>query len=621
MIFLLLLPHLLLISGPGRISAAAALAVYLVTGIAVMRRQKGHEPRPLLPFRYPIITAFVTLALGALFYLRWQNADIFLSWESLPGMPAKRICGILAAFLCIPALFGTDHLITILGTWINGDSEGSDSKFETVYVGLTAAVMMTLASKCSPFYAFNDWVDPHTMFTVGKSILSGMVHYRDVYEQKGPLLLLLHSLGSLISFDTLTGMWILEIISCFFFLYFAYRIMRIRFSQESLLLIPVLALIVYTALSFDQGDSAEEYCLPLIMYALWVGYHRIKKNMLPKTREWILIGVTSGCMFWMKYSMLGFYLGWFLAIYLFARERSQRLETLKGIGWIAVGVTCVSAPILLWFALAGGLSDLFTVYFYQNIVLYPKTADLYGHFAVFRNLFSGFLNMAVFSTSSVISLIIGVLWCKSQENKHLFRLVHWTFVLMYLLIYFTGRFYSYYPMIFGAFVVFGLIGLADIYEREVKIRFLHRYDVNAAMSVSLCACVLGMFVFAGNMRSLAFEKSDYPQFQIRDHIKSAGIENPTLMNYGFLDMGVNTVAGLLPNQRFFCGFNLPLKDIDAEQNACLENGCVDYVLIFMRTIDSPNYELVEKYPANYSFAGIQPTYNLYQKRSGPPPVP
>ena len=79
-------------------------------------------------------------------------------------------------------------------------------------------------------------------------------------------------------------------------------------------------------------------------------------------------------------------------------------------------------------------------------------------------------------------------------------------------------------------------------------------------------------------------------------------------------MGVDTIAGILPNQRFFCGFNLPLKDIEIEQNACLRDGCVDYVLTFLRTIDSPNYELVDKFPANYNFAGIQPTYNLYVRK-------
>ena len=263
MIFLFLLPHLILISGPDWISAAVAFILYLGAGAAVVYYHKSHAPKPFFQFQYPIITAFSTLLLGVLFYLRWQHSFLFHNWESLPLMPGKRICGAAGAGLCVLALFGTDWLVTILASIINGNNDGSDSRYESAFIGLTAAVMMTLASKCSPFYAFNDWVDPHTMFTVGKSVLHGLLPYRDVYEQKGPLLLLLHSAGALISYDSLTGMWVLEIISCFFFLFFSFKIMRMRHGSSALPLVPVLALIVYTAISFDQGDSAEEFCLPL----------------------------------------------------------------------------------------------------------------------------------------------------------------------------------------------------------------------------------------------------------------------------------------------------------------------------------------------------------------------
>ena len=123
-----------------------------------------------------------------------------------------------------------------------------------------------------------------------------------------------------------------------------------------------------------------------------------------------MIGITSGCVLWIKYSMLGFYVGWIIALYLFARARNMRLELLKGIGLIVVGVLITTAPILLWFGLCGGLEDLFQVYFIQNIFLYPKTADLYGHFAIVTNLISGLLNVIVFSTTSFIAVVLGMFW-------------------------------------------------------------------------------------------------------------------------------------------------------------------------------------------------------------------
>ena len=140
--------------------------------------------------------------------------------ESLPLMPAERICGIAAAVLSLLSVYGMDMLLSALAGRSLRKIAISETFRENLYLALTSSAVITLASKCSPLYAFNDWVDPHTMFSVGKGILHGMLPYRDIFEQKGPLILLFHSLGAVVSFDTLHGIWLLEIVCCLFFLYF-----------------------------------------------------------------------------------------------------------------------------------------------------------------------------------------------------------------------------------------------------------------------------------------------------------------------------------------------------------------------------------------------------------------
>ena len=46
-------------------------------------------------------------------------------------------------------------------------------------------VILSLTSKCSFLYPFNDWVDANAFFTVGKSMMRGIVPYKDLFEQKG----------------------------------------------------------------------------------------------------------------------------------------------------------------------------------------------------------------------------------------------------------------------------------------------------------------------------------------------------------------------------------------------------------------------------------------------------
>ncbi len=613
MVFLLLIPHLILLSGPDIISAAAALFVYLCAGLCTARFGTKKTTESFFRINNPLSSSALSLLLASLFYLRNRSLPVFAAAESIPQMPAGRICGILAACLAVLSLFGSDAAVSALKQHIPLKPRFPESAGETAYLLLTSAGIMTLVSKCSPFYAFNDWVDPHTMFTVGKGIIHGMLPYRDVFEQKGPLLLLLHAGAVLISDNSFLGVWILEIISCFFFLLFSLQILKIRMGKKALPVIPLLALIVFTSLSFEQGDSAEELCLPLLACGLAAGYRALRENRLPERHEWVLVGVTSGCVLWTKFSMLGFYIGWILALLLFAHKTGKKPELLRGIGWIAAGTIAVSLPILIWFAAERGLFDLFEVYFYDNMFLYPKTADLYGRLALGRNLGNGLLNYIVFSTPVFIISVIGLIRLRREESRDVFRFVLYSYLGLFLFIYFSGRFYTYYSLIFGVFALFGLLPLSAAAEKIFgRGKFIP--ESGTLMAVLLCLCILGSFICSGNMRSLAFGKEDYPQYRAKSLIESTGIRNPTLLNYGFLDMGVNMTAHMLPNQRFFCSFNLPLETIAREQDACLEAGCTDFVLTFMLRIDSPNYTLMEKIPANYSIGSLlRPTYNLYRK--------
>ena len=64
-------------------------------------------------------------------------------------------------------------------------------------------LVLAVCSKSSFLYPMNDWVDVNCYFTVGRGILHGLVPYRDLYEQKGPLVYYVYALASLISENSL----------------------------------------------------------------------------------------------------------------------------------------------------------------------------------------------------------------------------------------------------------------------------------------------------------------------------------------------------------------------------------------------------------------------------------
>ena len=144
-----------------------------------------------------------------------------------------------------------------------------------------ALVTVSVCSLSSPLYPFNDWVDANCFFTVGKSMLYGIVPYRDLYEQKGPLLYALYALCYPISHRTFLGGWLLEIAAAWAFLSLAWKSHLLLTGRRDPIFLFLTAALVYTAPAFLKGGSAEELSLPLLMLSLYYGLRCVFLNREP----------------------------------------------------------------------------------------------------------------------------------------------------------------------------------------------------------------------------------------------------------------------------------------------------------------------------------------------------
>ena len=91
-----------------------------------------------------------------------------------------------------------------------------------------AAVMLLFASQSSPLYPINEWADANCLLTVGRVMRAGGIVYRDIYEQKGPTLYLLHALAACVSDSGFLGVYLMETLSLAAALFAAYRLFRLR---------------------------------------------------------------------------------------------------------------------------------------------------------------------------------------------------------------------------------------------------------------------------------------------------------------------------------------------------------------------------------------------------------
>ena len=86
--------------------------------------------------------------------------------------------------------------------------------FLLLFSFLISTLFLLVCTKSSPLYPMNDWVDVNCFFTMGKSILHGIVPYAELYEQKGPVLYFMYAIAALISDQSFFGVFLPSVCFC-----------------------------------------------------------------------------------------------------------------------------------------------------------------------------------------------------------------------------------------------------------------------------------------------------------------------------------------------------------------------------------------------------------------------
>ena len=245
---------------------------------------------------------------------------------------------------------------------------------EIAFLVMSAFIIMTAVSASSPIYPLNVWDDVNVYFTVGRGVFEGQVPYMDLYEQKGPIFLLMYAVASLISKTSFTGVWLFECIAASVFAIFSWKTVKLFVPKAPAVcigLVPVLMGITYTIGMFNFGGNTEEFCFPLLSVVLYVALKMIKEEkVLPGVKDSLVCGLIAGMLFWTKYTLLGFILGFILILIVRAVRNKAYKLLLKDILYFIAGFAVVSLPVFIYFGANHALGYLWEVYFYNNIFNY-----------------------------------------------------------------------------------------------------------------------------------------------------------------------------------------------------------------------------------------------------------
>lgn len=476
-----------------------------------------------------------------------------------------------------------------------------------------AFLFLMVCSKNSFLYRINDWVDANAFFTVGKGMVRGVVPYQSLFEQKGPLLYLIYGIGSLISYKSFFGVFLLEVISFSVFLYYTYKIITLFFeAKKAYFVIPIFTLCIVTLGSFSHGGSVEEFSLSLFMISF---YHLISylkdKDVMISRKTVLLTGILAGCILWMKYTLLGFWFGWMMCVFVLQCYNKQYKVAFQNCFIYLFGMLLATIPWMIYFGIHNALGDLWNVYFIVNMNAYSSAGTFIDKIVetfalLFHNLFG--------SLPTFLGIVIGFFllfkkgdkWGKAGANATLFTCMLTTGIFIYI----GGTSFHYYPFVLTPFILIGFLELLSYTSKQ---------EWNLSNAWCILFSFLALYTICGNTRMVKWSKDDYAQYRFAEIIEKS--EDKTLLNYGFLDGGFYTTTGIIPEYYYFMKNNIDYErypEMMDEQKSYIREKKPHFVVtqkenpVGLPTF-SKDYKLIDSHTQRYQTRTM--TYFLYERKA------
>ena len=500
---------------------------------------------------------------------------------------------------------------------------------EIIILAASSFLTMLFVTCCSPLYSFNYWDDANVYLTLGRGILNGLAPYKDLYEQKGPLLYLVHAVAALISQDSFIGVWFIEIAMSIVFAVFAWKTVKICTTppKQAIVLMPMLISSVYTIGMMNFGDSSEELSFPLlvIIFYLVLRDSVSEPDRLPSRKSAFIIGLLTSALFWVKYTFLGPVIGLCILMVIWAVKPRAWKKLGADIGLFLAGFAVLSLPIVIYLAATGSLDDMFTAYIYNNVVYYLDQ-DLYD-FAILRipvigKLFLPCLNMygicLLFPKYPLFLILctIGTFCCDKKVRSRAIQIFFVTFTIAIFTLLPRQQVMPYYAYITvyvaplaaitGSFVI-------SLLERRLKINDTLLMILVASLSVTMLAFNI---VTNKNLYMMKYQKSDYPQYKFAETIKET--PDPNILTYDVMDRGFYLAAGTLPKTQYYCYLTIEetWPVILEDQHRRIENHEFDYIITYDNKYEWDGYEIVDSVDlvyTNISGNKVRAMYFLYKK--------
>ena len=254
-----------------------------------------------------------------------------------------------------------------------------DSRLKYFLFIISAALFLMLATRSSFLYVFNNWDDANSYFSMGKALFNGKIPYREVFDQKGMYLYFLYGLAYLVSHTSFLGVYLIEVVAGSLDILGFYKILRLYVSEKvSAILSPLSFLFLIVSKSFWWGGSAEELCLPLYIFALYILVKYFKTDYSERSMDLKSVfcaGLLAGIVANIKFTGLGFFFAWMMFSFISFLVHKKFLKGIEACFVFLLGMFIPFVPWIIYFAIKNSLYYWYYGYVYINVFLYPNTSD------------------------------------------------------------------------------------------------------------------------------------------------------------------------------------------------------------------------------------------------------
>jgi hypothetical protein len=411
--------------------------------------------------------------------------------------------------------------------------------------------------------------------TIGNAMLGGRELYVDIFDHKGPVLFFLHEAAALLSRNSFIGIYVVEVVACFFYLRYSLKTMRLFSSSPLILpLTLLLGVITYSSDFFSYGDSVEEFALPILAHCLYYMLCFVKNRHVPNRWRAFVMGVGLALVFWMKFNLLFFYAGGILVLTFIAWKHEQLRDLRLVVRWVLVGVATVTAPVLGYFAVHGTLPALWESYFMINIFSYHGVAT---------NGEPPFWWFKLVKLSIWAVLMIPVVFLRVE--KEVKWLVFGTYgVLVFSFATLTVQFYYFLTL-------FPFFPLLITYIRQAK----------SSTKAYIIMCVVGILAISTNWNVVTLQNGTFPTsvLEMAEIINKNESEDSEVLTFSSYDTGIyQHTRHLPPNKNYFLSSILD-PEIKQEQAELVASGKVKYLVRVIGSINTCHEYYDVPVPANY----------------------